>query len=535
MSRLWTWILDLRININSGLVFLAHTFTYSVSPVIKDLVELDRQNEEQMYRQSKRNLPYESLTYPVEDIEEDRLSHYLTRPTKLIKLIKRYHGVGNLFFFVAFSHTCLLTYLGSKAFFQALIIGSDKELASYYSSLWYPRLFDSYPNPESFYNLCFLYLAYYVTFRFLCIHRLIKYSILNRNGYKHITVSQSNLSIAGLYNWTLRNWILFVKKTYNHLNLCAADNQVKRDHLSFDTVDKDKLTRSTKRELIYYSNPIDFSKCYGELRNEMIPFLANSWSKHWYYPNYNCRHDLADAGRFFTLQTFGGAALLAIVPIVCLATLVFEMGRFLPNAEQATIGEIIAVFPEFITNLSAVIKYVDVLLAILVQIPNHVEAGRIYWDVIVMVSRTRKVHEALSEDLDFCLSRARQYKQIEIARDLLFDGQRESESLLYEQYDKFVYDSVNRTEKKKLNDMLEMHIRLAQILIIEFLDLKSTHTLYLNLLFVGNGLCISVCISLILLDKSFIVTLVLGGLALSCFVPIVGIIYSCVKCELNVS
>lgn len=520
MSKLWTWFLNSRLRINSltGFVFLVHTFSYSVSPMIKELVELDRQKENSNNKLSGLSIPY-SLAETYQDYkDDDSVRHYLKRPLELVKLIKRYHGVGNIFFVIAFLHASLLTYLGSKAFFQVLVIGDDKELAKYYSSIWYPRLLDNYPNPESFYNLCLMYLAYYVSFRYLCIYRLVTNAVLNRNGYKHITVSQANFSIAGLYNWSMREWVLYIKTAYKHAHLCATDENVKKAHLCFDTVDNEKLCRYSRRELIYYNNPIDFTRCYGEMTGAHAH--PNNWAKKWYTPKYNCRHDLTDSSRFFTLHLSGAAILLALVPIVCLVTLIFDMSKLLPDPERATIYEIIAVFPEFITNPSAVIKYLDVLCAILVQFPNHIEAGRIYWDVLVMVSRTRKVYEALTEDLNFCVNRSNEYKRINFRN--------------YDSLD-FAFDNIKGTEKAALNKSIDLHVRLVQVLNIEFMDLKREHTLYLNLLFVGNGLCISVCISLILSAQSFIVTILMGGLALSCFFPIVAIIVCCIKCELDVS
>lgn len=513
MSGLKTWILDLRVNFLTGFVFLIHTFTFSVSPIIKELVELDRQNEKQERQTSIPGIPRRS--------GEISYSYYLIRPFELIRIIKRYHGVGNLFFLVAFLHTSLLTYLGSKAFFQVLVIGKDKELAKLYSSMWYPRLLDNYPNPESFYKLCLMYLAYYVTFRYLCIHRLIKNAILNRNGYKHVTISQANISTAGLYNWTIRSWITFLKTSFIHSKQCATDNQVKRAHLSLETVDKQSLIRNNRRELIYYNNPIDFTKCYGDLMDDMVPY-ACSWAKHWYHPKYFFRHDISDAGRFFMIRMIGAAGLLALVPIVCLATLIHDMAKLLPNPDQASIYEIAMVFPDFITNLSALIKYCDVLLAILVQFPNHIEVGRIYWDMIVMVSRIRKVHESLSEDLEYCIAKAYEQKHRGFVNS-------------YSSGNYFLYNNISPTDKRVLNELIDLHVRLAQVLSMEFMDLKREHTLYLNLLFVGNGLCISMCISLILSAKSFIVTVLMGGLTLSCFVPIVAVIFCCIVCELDVS
>lgn len=536
MAGILSSIVDTRFNYYSLVIFLAHKISFSCSPLLTELVELDRKNEKAscICHRSDSHLVQRQKSNC--DRDEDNILHYLMRPRTLITLIKRYHGVGWDFLFLASIHFLLLMYLGTKAFFSLLTVGNDPEWSKYCSRSWFPRMLESYPNPESFNNLCIMYLLYYVSLRGLCTYRLVKYAIVNRNGYKDITISQVNFTVAAVHHWKMQDWLDYVRTAVSHRKLCSSDNEARKLHLSFGEECNDIMMRSGKREVMYYNNVIDFTKCYGDLRDKFGSKHLSSWASNWHVAQPACRQDVEDAGRLFILQVIGFSALLTALIVLGIVFFFYEASRLTPNPDESTILETLEVFPDFVMNFSHFIRYLDIMLVLIVQFPNHIEAGLIYWDMTVMISRTRKVCDAISEDLNFCAKKAREYKNSDNHSTMkryncftVSPVQQQDDTNIHE------YDNLDTSAKELLNEEIEVHIRLASVLNLEFDDLKRTHTLYLNLLFVGSGFCISICLSLLLVSKSSIVSFLMAGLAISCFIPLFGMVFFCVRAELAVS
>lgn len=512
-------------------VFLAHKISYSCSPLIKSLVDLDLEFDR---RRAAAN--YHTF-YPDDlDLESHRVEASfwpsLKRPAQLLNLIKRYHDAGNMFFVFAFAQIISLAYLGFKSIFQAIVIGHDKRKAKYYASSWFPRMFESYPDPENFYALAIIICTYYLLLRLLCLRRLVLGAIINKNGYKRLTITQTNMPVAGVYNMPAKAWFDLVKLTLSHKHLCNTNAEVRKLHLTFDPSCRDKLMRYSQKQLTYYTNAIDFNACFGELIKEMDVEHRSEWSSNWHISQSTCYVDPHELGILIMLQAVGFFALFSVTPVLMVLHLYYEISRLTPDPDTASYADVFKTIPSFLTSLNALIKFFDVTLNIFVQIPNQIEAAIIYWDLAVLISRTRKVGEALREDLSMCTTRPHEGDWRQTHEESDAHGTQWAIGADCEHDHHF---TMGHAERKTLNESIEMHVRLAQMLNIEFIDLKRSHTLYLNLLFVGCGFCISVCISLIFVVKSNLMIFILASLVVSCSVPLVGVVLFCVVAELMVS
>lgn len=516
-------------------VFLAHKISYSFSPLIKSTVESELKAESKS--------PDEIFLSELERYKvEGSFWQYLTRPIELLNLIKRYHDIGNLFFVVAFAQIMSLAYLGFKSIFHAMVIGQDKQKANHYASSWFPRILESYPNPENFYALLIIICTYYFLLRLLCLRRLVLGSIINKQGYRRLTITQTNLPCAGAYNLPGKAWIDLIKLTLTHRRLCNNNQGIKEKHLAFDKSCKDKLMRCSKKELIYYTNVIDFNSCFGEFMEEMAHDHRSKWAANWHIAQPSCYLDPHELGILILLQISGLSLLFGLISVLIILHLFYEVSRLTPDPDEATYADILKTIPCFMTNLNAIIKFSDVTLNMLVQIPNHIEAAIIYLDMVILISRTRKVSDALKADLDLCETRAYSCSNINKKSQLVpeYRSYTSTESnpnqdSLRNNHTRHGSGHMSISERKTLNESIELHVILAQMVNLEFIDLKRSHTLYLNLLFVGCGFCISVCISLIFVVKSNLVIYILISLVISCSVPLIGAVLFCVTSELTVS
>lgn len=542
MSQYWSSLMERRVNLFTLVVFLAHKVSYSCSPLLEELVELDRKQERKKFRCGGRGEAFflDELREDVNTADES-VWHYLLQPSELIRLIRRQHDAGNVFLISVLFQFLSLVYLVIKAVFQATVIGNDEAQAHYYSRSWFPRIWESFPHPENFYSLHILLCVYYITLRLLCIRRLIRTSVINRDGYKIINTTMTNLPVAASYNWPVKIWIKAVKKFFRHKRKCGEDIAVRRSHVSFAPKCEEIMNRHSKKELIYYRNVIDFSDCFGkETVNEMQQNLRSSWARNWFIAQPAPRVDPHELSLLIALQISGLSLLFSLTTLLVFLSTFYEISRLTPNPDEASIFDIISATPKFLTCMNSLMRQSDLILLILIQLPNHIDAAVIYWDLVVLISRTRKVCDALEEDLTYYVVKACEYRQLNFGH--MLHGTQVSEtdsddifSMTDENSNQYEFDNITYAEKKAMNETLEMHVRLARLLNHEFLDLKRSHTLYLNLLFVGSGFCIALCISLILVVKSKLMILILICLIASCAVPLVGIVLFCVLAEQTVS
>lgn len=541
IGKLWSRLSERRVNLFAVVTYLAHQVSYSCSPLVEELVELDRKQERKNLRCGRGDAFFLDELESESDVSDENLWYYLLQPSELIRLIKRYHKVGNVFFALAFTQFASLLYISFKAVFQATFIGHDESLARQYAKSWFPRILESFPNPENMYSLFILLCSYYITLRLLCIRRLVKNSVINRNGYKLLSMTMTNFPVAGVYYWPIKTWVAMLVEAYNHKRLCDRDNRHRKAHLSLEIKSKDRMLRFSKKELIYYRNVVDFSACFGEdVIDEMQLHLRSSWAKGWHIAQPTARIDPHELGLLVALQMAGLTLLFSLVALLIFLSTFYEISRLTPDPDKASVLDVILTTPKFFTNINSIIRQSDLTLLVLVQMPNHIEAAIIYWDMMVMISRTRKVCDALSEDLHYCVTKAREYRLINRRHRSHIENKNNSDIDLYslvdhDSSDQFDFDNINYAEKKALNDTIELHLRLARVLNHEFLDLKRSHTLYLNLLFVGSGFCISLCISLIFIVKSKLMILILISLIISSSVPLLGVVLFCIIAEQTVS
>lgn len=552
--------LQTEVNILQQAGLLTHNLGLVYSPLSREIVELGSKNtkrepkdtyptsisRDDLQTSSFRATPWSNdlrcYRYgTVMDVDDkERWFDYLLRPAELAQLIKRYHVVGDKVVISIFIHLLIAIYLWIKAMFHFLYTKTDEETAIYFASHYFPRLSESYPNQYELYGLISAQCSYILTLRLYIIMRLIKRSVINKNGYKEIEMSQLNGVFAESFRWPLKDWFRLCVLGRRHLNACNRKSDVsidymnkvlndiechkcrngscngerkngeKQAHLYSKTWDWNKLLGSTRSGFLSKINPIDFSECYRyhDLR------LNNGLHPAYYYPEDNCRIDMWELSWLAIMLIAGTPLSLYLMFNSLVSNLMAELAALSPNGFQSTTMECLQQFPELLTNANHLIRLMDSYFFVWMLHHHSFEQAQIHVDICALLSRIRKLNERLQADLD-ALQNISAAKPCQAEDGGTNDG--------------------CSAIKEALNARLEMNMFLAKIVNDEFMSLQKSTTTFLDLLTIGQGFCVAAALSVMFATESRLVYAV----AFTCFMyAIVSMVLSaflCMAVEIRVS
>lgn len=508
----WPSIKNLRINPVALFIILAHQITFSCSPLTVALVELTRARNNVGSHSGRRfTKPIDqhvslncNRIRPHKESHEEDWFNYLLRPSKLLKFIKQYHCVGNMFFILLVIQFITIFYLLFKALFHKHVTGTDQRLAQYYADRYFPRAHHSYPRAHDLDSFLIRIYTYVLVFRLFRLYVLVKNSVINRNGYVVINTSQLNFSSASAIEIPVHKWNRFIDIVLHHHKAYDNDSETRKKHLRFEKNIAELMDKKDEFEFMYLYNPISFDDCY-KAYFDITRQYKSSWAKGWYVSMPIGRIDPSEFGLLITIATVGCLLAMIIVAILVVLATFHELCTLAKEAEQYSC---VAQVPALLLDISRLVRLFDIVSGVMVQLPQQVEAAMLYFDCCSLISRARKVTAALQEDLDICINSTRT------------SG----------------IDMGPLRERKALNRAIHLHIRLTRVVYHEFRDIRETHTLLLNILLVGGGSLISVCASEVLQVKdSFVKRFVLEAYIVSCLIPIILSIVFCIKTEYTVS
>lgn len=503
----WLSIKDKPVNWPAMFAYLAH-LTYSASPISIKLVELTRIHSR--HNENRRNSKFNKFISPYSDQvainsfinEDEHWFRFLLDPAKLIECIKQYHCVENGFFAITAVQYAILFYLAFKSIFHRYIIGSDQMLADYYADRFFPRVFHSYPDSDNLQAFMFSLCAYVFVRRCLRLFALIKNSIINRHGYKVITNPQSNLSAAAALELPLHQWLEFIPFAFDHQRQCIEDLDIKRKHLSFEDDLEESISKKSPIELMHFHNPITFNRCYGKFLSTFDAACRLSWARDWYVPTPLTRMDLTEVSWLVTLAIFGAVLTFIVLTWLLIASVLYELCTI---ASEINHDSCLAQLPTFLFS-SRILRAVDQICIVIILMPQDIEGAVFLWDCFVLISRTRKVREALQENINYCLAMS--------------------------EYDTIV---IKTKYKKRLNRSIWTHIQMTRCIGQEFQDLVMVYSVYINVLLIGGGLLISTSVTEILVSNSLFEKVILQGFVIASIFEVFLSLLCSVLTEITVS
>ena len=552
-------------------------------------------------------------------------------PSQILRAIKRYHQVGNLFLVSSVLHYLVLLYLISKQVFHMLMSGKDKELALYFErNFFIPRLFESHKTPEIFYSHTLGICLFCLISRLICSSRLVQGALHNHHYYEKINLTQVMTGNFCYVELPFKDWLRLLRAGIDYWSRVKRNG--KKALVSYLVTDKQILDYTDKTNttgLIYHVNLIDFSECYHEIGKSlsmpgglMFPDMRRSHLWHLTLPP----HRLDPGSHAFIIVALALSVVTGILFLVAvfLFTLHFELDGAINeiHGHRASFSEISAIIPSYFSNSRRCLRLFDLVIFGWIQVPPQLDAVLFYGDAGVLISRAQKVLKCFSVELDLCLrGRASQFHDIVSSLDRpefrdgrdslqldwtlyyprptdnldfefghrhprlapragtmrLENGRSKSPDCLWFDSPKQMYAngigdqlsgrgslllgretlagrraislnllSSDRAEfsletdlgpkqQAGINERLGRYIKMARVLQKEFVDLKHSHTIFVNVLILINGFCIAKCLSLILTDAPIATQLAISINCVALIVPIVAVIALSIQLDSLVS
>lgn len=535
------------------MAYLTHDVGLVYSPLSKEVAEMSpiaakydevaHESSKSAFWDSPREHEFRAILYPNNqlvyrynvdhDNDLDTWYLYILKPVELIKLIKRYHVVGNKGVISIFFQLAVVVYIWIKAVFHPIYTKRDPQAAEYYVSHYFPSLLESYPNQYELYGLISAQSSYALILRLYVIVRLVKRSVMNRNGYREIEMSQMNGVFVESFVWPLKDWIRVCFSGCKHYLFCtrhplrrscnrciiAARNacrdqshleETREDHLHSRCWDWNSLPETSGPEFLCCINPIDFARCYRRYGLEM----DNRRRAVLHYPKDNCRIDISELSWLVILTFAAMPIVLFNTVIVAFMNILIESAMLGPmGGESATIGYLRRI-PKLFMDAGRVLRLIDSYLFYLVPILHVAEQAVVHLDIGALLSRIRKLNDRLEADLE-----------VLICNSLAERGRTHRPNK----------NRIGSARRKALNQSIEISMFLAKTISDEFASLKRSTTTFLNLLLLGGGICLASTGSLILVTESRLVRMVVitSTMAYICSMALTAIF--CMAVEIGVS
>lgn len=512
----------------------AHLVCFSCSPL--DAKRFRAEREERVERDFVENVNSNERLEHQEDYEDDEEEeipdqenwfYRIAHPLDVLRLIKRYHMAGNGFIFIFIFHLAALTHLTLKTWLHYLFIGRNYEQLKYFNSIYYPHLAGVFPEFYQFNTLFLVLSTYNLILRLWNAYVLVRRSIVNEYRYKELSIDQVNVSSLIYADLTVADWIKFWNSAVEHEKAVSENALIREAHLKFNSSHQKRLKTASQLDLMYYMNVIDFDECYSKVDhfNHVKPKKA--------YESWHCatpvpRIDLKTLRIGLILGVLSNVALVIILVVCILGYVYFELNSannpgYQEEAQQAT---------AYSLNWLQLLRIIEVSLLILIQVPQHGDGGVFIMGATVLTSRTRKLKQNMMRDLNICLDGLNSTMAIKSNLETPpthYHFNRNSlrfhmhNGLDLDQQNYFLQGSPRQTrlhDRRNLNDRIQRQVSLIRLIYLEFMDLKKNHTVYLNLLFISHGICISYIISLFFAISTKSEIIILCSLIISSLIPI---------------
>lgn len=556
------WIetkLPRRLNLFSFTLF-AWRLWGCISPINIELLELSRRN----YSKKNLKIAFESWSYNNQyqgQFKSDHWYPFLFKPIQLARCIKRYHSAGNWFLLYTLTINSLIFYVWVKALFHQFKTGKDEKLAQYYATHYFPRLFESYPEPYTYYPTLLAVTTYYFLERVIMTIHIIKKSVLNRNGYKQIESAQLNAMFITALNWEIKEWCRFMKAARSHRTLVTKDasdrygQEARCSHLEVPNELLDNHENKNNYYIKYGINSIDFSKCYE--------FHGLDWKRkdpntHYIFEPY-CRIDLEELSYMVYLISVGIPILIVFPGFLLVTAFIYELIVLLPEIEEITFWNCLAQLPVFLTDPNRIIRLIDICVFLIAQDPLQQQALAVSLDIRGLISRARKVGDLLQENLDFCTEMARNYESTKLLESLdkcdekvVTKSDRLQHTTIsihgstgsvldqilkgYSKTDRDKhFDNVTKAQRNILCRKLDLNLRLARAVKQELIEAKRSYSTYLNIVIATSGIYTAVAFASSFMVSNGITRFLLYATLYAGTVPLFTLMPLCITIERVVS
>lgn len=476
-----------KINPFKPFIYGVHYMCSSVSPISRARFKSERRERVlQILKASEELGPTSSMR---SEVHEGYNSWWpkLMQPHLLIKLIKRQHMVGNLYIVYLFGHLLVLFHLNIKSFVHTFYTGSNVEKIEQFNNGLYPHLAGVFPEPYLFNNLFLVAGLVALSIRLLKTYHLLDASISNENFYKKLTITQINISSFLGCELSPKDWFRFYMQSIRQPEISAEHRETNKAPSKLNPIIEQQLPNLSQNDLLFYVNPIDFQDYYS--KKNLHRKISDRFSD-WYCAPPTLRVSSRALRDISLLVTFMICAILTV-----------------PSTSLIGLS-----YLEFTAKLN-VLRLIELFIFIVLQIPIYLDTLLLQVDLLVLISRIKKLRSDLEDDLDQCQSksiRSGGYRRPSIRDEYLYSQHHKSFSLLTGDRRVSLLERVapsigapndpfklNYHQRYFINRQIFTRIRLLGLIYLEFNNLKRAHSAFLNIIILGNSLYLSYSISLL--------------------------------------
>lgn len=535
--------MDFKINIFKTFIYATYYICASVSPISRERFKSER----------NRKLPLG------DEFENSSSAQFhgpldwwpkFTNFRRLIELVKRQHMVGNLYILFLCSHLLILIHLNIKSVFHTFYTGSDLKKIEQFNDGFYPHLAGVFPEPYLFNNLFLVAGFLSLAVRFLKIYHLLDDSVRNETFYRKLHITQVNISSFLTCELSLKDWCRFFKYSFEEhpqqqqqqpedsnqpVNYHKDVVPKKNKHLSnqIDQVSEKHLLDLSQFDLMFYFNPINHEESYSRMNLFADPSIIKHLNS---FTDWHCAlpvHRVSiESLRNLSLLVVSMCGAITTVPTVALLGLIYL---------------------ELSSKLN-VVRLIELFLFIIVHTPIYVDVLLVQIDLIILICRIHELKLHLDKDLKDCRNGSinhGRHKRAPSIRDEFsyrssyheyFSLMSNGHSISQQRRQSIMANSsprnslvINHHERYLINQKIFKDIKLVGLVYAEFLNLRGSHSTFLNIIILGNGIYLSYSISLITVMNTFAESTIVILAIISAFLATMISLIVCAGVEREVS
>lgn len=526
-----------KFNIFAPGSFMWHKVTLSCSPIDRDRYEaelrerIDNTSYNHPNSISKSNkIPTNRCLVDIKITNQPHMTIFwaILHPLRVIQLIKKYHLVGNTVVICYLTQIIMLLHLAVKMIIHTIITGTNRDTVAYFDSIYYPILTSNSNQPTLFNNLLTGMSIFCLSIRLRSFYKLIRNSILNAIQYEELSVTQLNLAYYSTFNLNIHEWLELWNFETKHKRFIESSHKRFINHLELNQSAMKQSTRLPLKDSMYYVNLLDYDECYASsvLKDTK---RRQKLCKSWHVATPIDRLSLSGIKVMILTAVIGNVVVLFGFQIAIVALMYLEFSNKFSHKNNSGLSQTVNIVSTHFQKLSNLIRIVELLAITTSQILQIFDSIVIISDIHILKSRIEKLTKIFEVEL----------KKVRFIQDERNGYLKTTDySKLHQPITSLPRVSVSfqdiNENVRNINVKTRYNAKLVRLIYLEFLNIKQNHSQLLDMIVIGNGICMSYALTLLFAFKTYAdIILVLMTFA-SCLSPTVTALLYCAMLERKV-
>lgn len=463
-------------------------------------------------------------------------------PRVLARMLKKYYMCTDMFLLIIALYMIILNHILIKTTIHLIWVRGDQKKLQLMEDYYYGALSDFGDNQTELNQIFLFSILIYSSVWYFSLFDLLRISLAHAEHKFWFSITQLNFAYFSTFSMgfgstnanLLRSFAVAIYKIIYHRD------DMKETHSYLDV----GLTRRLEAELspsqfkriILNENLLDFSREFEEISSKAVEFKRKSY---FFFRNFD-RESVDQLAKNYPYhvqlplhRATPGSALMGL--FLCwyiVSAMAFGLTSFvslLMANEMQKLGQSI----ESIHDLHKLLiflkptKMIRIVECICIGLGVSGLQLRIYcflWNSIILMSRINRINIYIVEELER-LRKMKKSKQVNL-------HSREDDDYLL-----FGMGTIRkvRYENNESNQRVRHLIILIRVIKLEFDDLKERYSIIVNFVIIGNSASLPICLSVLILNKNLLQTLMIALFSLTIILPIFFLLLFAALMERSVS